>query len=820
MQSRIIRTIQALLRAPEDVLRILWEYTQTYTLLVNELFIEVPKHPKFEQWKQHGSIPREAVEKEILASLKQDERFAGLPSRLYVSATFTTVQVYKAWLKQQSKWYWQLSGYQRWFDVISSGSQLTTTTKLSFKQIQERAHEVLQQTQQTIFDSQLPKDTQPQDEILVMKKRSLMGKLLKAYDDTTDELTQLAIVHLLLNGFQVADEAQTAEAVAKRLDVKRIEITRLKKRLNSRFPKGRDPLGDRFFQDIDIATSVPVPQADGPEAFAAEFDQWLDQKQIRLFNSAPYPLLFESPTDLIWFKVTQEKPAPEERIQSPLMVGSKTLGKKKRRSKKRRRKIPETRICVCFHTMRSLKFEIYCDRRQLYYFKQFLSDYEAYPKSEGEKFSAGSFLFRSATVFWVEDEKLRREMKRQQRKQAGETDALPELPPWKTHQLYLHIAIDNQQLTTEGTEQVRQESLKEYKKRLQRSEDKLNKLEDQYQAVQQQRPLTTAEAKKIKDQRSSVKRTRTTIERLTNTTLKRPSNPPYQGQKNRVMAVSFDRQDPVTIVVVDQLHPSTQFHCSTEELLIYHRARIKAVNRNVRLFKLKRKRRVPTVLAYKLICYLGDREATNVLVWLHYQLEKTGHTILGSELQYQLVRVSPTIANLPILLLLNLDTTDIMSDHQTVIRLHQQHEERVRKRAHDQKLKRRYRNNSTESNTQEYIARVIAAAVVELAIELQVSVIIAPDLSNIRERVEAQIRAAAQREYPNNYTAQNNYAKKTRDSFHRWNYSQLTTFIQERARKDGVVIAIMLQPIEGTLIEKATKMATDFRPEHLLQAPK
>ncbi|MBD2037164.1 hypothetical protein H6F76_19550 [Leptolyngbya sp. FACHB-321] len=283
------------------------------------------------------------------------------------------------------------------------------------------------------------------------------------------------------------------------------------------------------------------------------------------------------------------------------------------------------------------------------------------------------------------------------------------------------------------------------------------------------------------------------------------------------MAVSFDRKDPVTIAVVDQLHPSDPFHCSTEELLIYHRTQVQAVNRNVRLFKLKRRIRLLT-LQYKLIRCLGDLEAARFLLWMNYQVERTGHTILWTEFQYRMLRVALVIAGIPVLLLLNLDAKDVASDYQTVTKLHEHHKERVNKRAQDQKLKHRYRRNSTESNTREYLARVIAAAIVKLAIEFQIGAIVIPDLSDIREKVEAQIRAEAKRGHPNNYGTQDNYAKDTRDSFHCWNYSQLATFIQERARKDGVAIAIMPQTIEGTLTEKATKMATEFRPEHLLQA--
>jgi hypothetical protein len=226
---RKFRTAQALLHTHDENLRILWKYTEKYTLLVNELFAQVPQHQNFERWKRNGTISREAVEEEIFPPLRKDDRFAELPSRIYVSAVLIVTQAYKAWLKQQAIWLWQLLGKQRWFNTISSVSQLAVKTDFSFEQIQARAQEVLQQIQQAMFASQAsnpPRQTrQPQDELTVMDEDNLMGELLDAYDETSDSLTQLAIVHLLLNNFQVAEKEHTPEAVAKRLNAKKIGLT-------------------------------------------------------------------------------------------------------------------------------------------------------------------------------------------------------------------------------------------------------------------------------------------------------------------------------------------------------------------------------------------------------------------------------------------------------------------------------------------------------------------------------------------------------------------------------------------------------------------
>ena len=63
-------TIQCRLVAEEDILRQLWELmAEKNTPLINELLLQVGKHPGFETWLEEGKIPTELL-KTLVNSLK------------------------------------------------------------------------------------------------------------------------------------------------------------------------------------------------------------------------------------------------------------------------------------------------------------------------------------------------------------------------------------------------------------------------------------------------------------------------------------------------------------------------------------------------------------------------------------------------------------------------------------------------------------------------------------------------------------------------------------------------------------------------------
>ena len=103
------------------------------------------------------------------------------------------------------------------------------------------------------------------------------------------------------------------------------------------------------------------------------------------------------------------------------------------------------RLFVKFNGLSEHKFQIYCDRRQLKWFKRFFEDQQL--KKEGKNtHSSGLFTLRSAKLAWKEE-----------RKQGQ---------PWNRNRLTLYCTVDTRLWTTEGTDKVRSERVAKYSKNL------------------------------------------------------------------------------------------------------------------------------------------------------------------------------------------------------------------------------------------------------------------------------------------------------------------------------------------------------------------
>jgi hypothetical protein len=70
---------------------------QKNTPLINELLEQVGQHPDFPTRRQNGKLPAGIV-KQLGESLKTDPRYAGQPSRFYMSAIALVNYIYKSWL--------------------------------------------------------------------------------------------------------------------------------------------------------------------------------------------------------------------------------------------------------------------------------------------------------------------------------------------------------------------------------------------------------------------------------------------------------------------------------------------------------------------------------------------------------------------------------------------------------------------------------------------------------------------------------------------------------------------------------------------------
>ena len=98
-----------------------------------------------------------------------------------------------------------------------------------------------------------------------------------------------------------------------------------------------------------------------------------------------------------------------------------------------------------------------------------------------------------------------------------------------------------------------------------------------------------------------------------------------------------------------------------------------------------------------------------------------------------------------------------------------------------------------ESNLGQYVDRLIAKSIIEIALRFRVSSIVLPDLTNIREITESEVQAKARIKSPGCKKAQKIYSKKYRKNLHQWSYKRLSQAIESQAVKKGIDIEYTLQ---------------------------
>ena len=121
--------------------------------------------------------------------------------------------------------------------------------------------------------------------------------------------------------------------------------------------------------------------------------------------------------------------------------------------------------------------------------------------------------------------------------------------------------------------------------------------------------------------------------------------------------------------------------------------------------------------------------------------------------------------------------------------------------------KRSADNQKGESNLGEYVDRLIAKAVVELAKQYQVSAIAVPKIEDMKEIVTSEIKAKAEAKIPGYQEGQKKYAKQYRVNIHNWSYGRLIENITNQANKSGIAIKKVKQSVRGSPTEKAKEMA-------------
>jgi len=352
-------TIQCRLVAEEDSLRQLWELmTEKNTPLINEILVQVGKHPEFETWLEKGSIPAELL-KTLGNSLKTQEPFTEQPGRFYTSAIALVDYMYRSWFALQKRRKYQIEGKQRWLKMLKSDRELEQESQSSLEVIRTKATELLSKFTPQSDPNDKPKKGKKTKKSAKPKTFSLFKILLNTYEEAKEPLTRCALAYLLKNNCQISELDENPEEFNRNKRRKEIEIERLKDQLQSRIPKGRDLTGEQWLETLKIAILNVTQNENEAKAWQAAL--------LRKTANVPFPVAYESNEDMTLLKNDKN------------------------------------RLFVRFNGLGKLNFEIYCDKRHLHYFQRFLEDQEIKRNSKNQH-SSSLFTLRSGRISWLPGE--------------------------------------------------------------------------------------------------------------------------------------------------------------------------------------------------------------------------------------------------------------------------------------------------------------------------------------------------------------------------------------------------------------------------------
>lgn len=115
--------------------------------------------------------------------------------------------------------------------------------------------------------------------------------------------------------------------------------------------------------------------------------------------------------------------------------------------------------------------------------------------------------------------------------------------------------------------------------------------------------------------------------------------------------------------------------------------------------------------------------------------------------------------------------------------------------------------NIGESKLGEYIEKLLAKRIVEIAKSYQAGCIVLPRLKDIREIRTSAIQAKAETKIPGDVNGQKLYVKEYNRQIHNWSYNRLQESIKSKAAELKISIEFGIQLHYGTLEEQARDLA-------------
>lgn len=121
--------------------------------------------------------------------------------------------------------------------------------------------------------------------------------------------------------------------------------------------------------------------------------------------------------------------------------------------------------------------------------------------------------------------------------------------------------------------------------------------------------------------------------------------------------------------------------------------------------------------------------------------------------------------------------------------------------------KRGVRYQPSESELGEYVDRLLANKIIQLAQQYQAESIAIPHLKHIRDLLASEIIARAEQKCPGSVEAQDKYAKEYQMTISRWSYNRLIETIRSKALQLGITVESGFQQIRGDPKEQAKDLA-------------
>ncbi|MEP0902110.1 type V CRISPR-associated protein Cas12k [Nodosilinea sp. FACHB-13] len=294
--------------------------------------------------------------------MKEDSAFQGMPGRWYYAGRDSVKRIYKSWLTKQRRLYSRLDGQTHWLTVLQSDDELIAACNQDLEVMRAEAAALLVKAEAEAPPSPSAKKSKksphPQKKTQKQKSaqpsKSLYPWLFEAYKTAETDLSKCAIAYLLKNNCQIPTKAEHPKKFQKRRRKAEIRVERIIEQLaRTRLPKGRDLTNEKWLDTLKmIVQQVPEDET--------EIALWAADLQTDS-SSLPFPIAYETNEDLNWSQNDKG------------------------------------RLCVRFNGLAEHTFEVYCDTRQLHWFKRFLDD-QTIKKQGGKLHSAGALTLRSGRI--------------------------------------------------------------------------------------------------------------------------------------------------------------------------------------------------------------------------------------------------------------------------------------------------------------------------------------------------------------------------------------------------------------------------------------